>query len=246
MPTVIKWIFRIDYRLNFEMLNSPGTVLSCLFSEGDDFWDSVNEAANKRTFTGSIHKANSQYYHLSIDPQFIVAISESALGSNLASLSEDRTFNSADRLIERVLSQFKISNIERAGIRLFIFDGERDTLSDNVGSFMRLVNRDYFNSLSGELGDINDLAVILEGCTNDKINYRHQFGPYTSQDRTKFYENLKLPEENPSESIPYKMCFDIDLSEKNISFSGLTMKRWCKTKWPKADDVVKSVMRQFD
>lgn len=234
MPTVAKLIFRFDYLTAYSYMDKPGTVLRILESRDDDYWDHLGEGTRKRSFIASRQRDNSFYCHLVFEPQNVVGLIETSEGIPLENFPDYATFTVFSRLTEKFFTELDISEVSRAGLRLFLFDG---TSPENSSKYLHLLQTQYSSGISEILGEANDIALTLIGTADDGIEYRTMIGPYKNDDALKVFEKLKLTEDELNFGN-FAISMDIDLFERNVSFKGLTLTKWSRTKWAKAKDVM--------
>lgn len=244
MQRVLKIIWRLDFPASYAYIDKRGSALRLLTQTVEDFWDEAGEGAEHMSFVGRSTKGGG-LRTLSIAPTNMNGALEWPDSIELDRVTEHEGFRGSNSIVKELLKLFEIKKVVRAGIRCFCLTNFSDGKRDAHTRFTKHLGEANVSSARATLGGINDLALILEGQTDDKINYRAQFGPYENKNAIAVLE--KKPDEKQLELLSTNdLFFDIDLYEKDISFFELNLYRWAQTKIAKADGFIKSVRKEYN
>src|SRR5690606_36163154 len=110
---LLRYIFRLDYEVNYDLINRPGDVLRVVQEGSDSFWDRVGETRNSRNV--SMAKStrigdNVTNYHCSIEPQSFNGSLEAlpALPCSDTLNIEAHYLNLCSRISRLIFEQFRI------------------------------------------------------------------------------------------------------------------------------------------
>jgi hypothetical protein len=139
-------------------------------------------------------------------------------GTNLNHVLQDKSFRGIDRIAKELLKLCQIKAMKRAGIRLFCLDSYVDGKHGGLGRFASLLDSSFRRQSAEILGTLDDIGVVLEGTTMDKVSYRAHFGPFAKKNVDQVLE-IKPNEADLKALGEPDLFFDIDLFESNISFT---------------------------
>lgn len=225
MP-VCRLIFRLDFKLLFEMFNKTGEIMKKMDEAGEDFWNNYIDDTQKRMISAR-NESETDLWARSINvcPQSIDGIMLTHKGVSLEGLESDDTFRKLIKVTNNIRKQFRINNLIRCGLRLFYFE-KLNFQDDNINlPFQKTINNHIINGIITELGEINDLGIVFDGAHEDKIKYHFRCGPYYNREASKYITHFS---EKFKENKDFNFIADIDLYENDFSLSeSVSLIKWC-------------------
>ena len=235
MARIVKLIWRLDYDVSYAYLDKRGSALNALANTVEGFWDTVGDGAIYMSFAARASR-DSRVRVLSLEHNSTNGSIEWTTGTELNRALQDDSFHGIRRIVREVFKVGDIRVLRRAGIRLFCIgnyaDGRRGR--DRV---INLLDEKHRKNTAEILGPIDDMAIILEGKTEDKINYRVTYGPYDKKNIEQTLEIKPTAAEYELLGEP-DLFFDIDLYETNFTFVEHSLHKWAETKVAKAIDFI--------
>lgn len=237
MRIIFKLIFRLDFDVNFDVIDQRGQVFKCILSDPPDdnkFWANMHEAVDRSSIKGT-YRGLGEYRDITIEPTNISGVIEDARGIPFEKITENEIFKQYDQIIANYKEHFGLNKVRRAGLRLFLFENYGDNFTNQAMKFRKILNDGFLKSFNENIGEIEDTGITFDGTTADGLNYHLNFGHFYENDIGKFIHKAPMDEEMHSKLLKNHVTVDFDLYEHDISFSGLSLKRWCKDKWPVID-----------
>lgn len=235
MP-IHKVIFRLDYKMNFGIIDEPGTVMSLLGVDNPAIWQVVQDAPQSR-LVSAIYKEGDRYIQMSVDPGSINFIIERSEGIDIDKLEADKDYSRLLKLVHLLCDRFHVVTLKRAGIRFVALSHVGDKEYNLASSFERTFSEAVMNGIRSAIGNGSDYGILIDGSHPDKSKYHLRFGPYVKGEaRQKGYiEHLEANDENCN------LYCDIDLFEEAFTFEGITPVRWAKPFIVKASKMLKEL-----
>lgn len=221
-------IYRLDYPFNDKMCDQPGKVIRTIMDGGGERYSEVQDSPLKRmaSVEGTTNEGGRRW-KLQVAPLYIVLSMEWGEGLVLNELLSVPEFKDALDVIDQLKRVFDVDQIDRAGLRSFLFENIQDVNTLKV--FTKQFDEGLITKVKGSLGDINDIALVCEGEGGDSTIYRLSLGPYFEREYSKYLELV-----SPTEGFEsYNVICDCDLSQKNFRSRGHTSSAWIKTLLPR-------------
>ncbi len=238
MP-VCKVIFRLDFTVNFRMMEAPGRIFQT-------FWETLNldrapikELSERapRILTVHTQTADSDCGVLfNASPTSIDGSFEIAKGIELPDLLESDPLAPLVKLADRLCGEFSIDTISRSGFRLFYFGKLGTCFEDALAAFNSFFRPNHIRSIEGKLGRISDVAAVWEGADQDGVRYSCRSGPYRSAEARKYFN---LIADKIMEACDFDMIFDLDLHEYNFSIARRTISNLYRPILIKANEFIR-------
>jgi len=239
MRKVVKLIFRVDYRVNYEFLDRPGRILKVLNENIPGYWSEVGEARDTRSISGRWrHPTNSAYRQISVEPKAIWGLFEDFEGLDLADVPNSTFFTNASETLVDIFKMLGISDLLRSGLRMSCIEDFGGRFEHPSKNFLTFLDKEDVQNFESKIGAIEDVSFTFVGHTQDKIGYRVTFGPGADSDLGSIFEHAEVPTVSEEPTRPHHLTADMDFFETNFSFAGLNLKKWANTKWPLANDLM--------
>jgi len=243
MAQVLRLIWRLDYELNFAYLDRKGSVLQAVQSTTPNFWSKIAEGGH-HSFTAEFRDAKKART-FSVEPQTINGLIEWTAGTDIGRVLQHDDFRTIDKIARQVQKLCEIRNVNRIGMRLLCTSRAGGATRYNHEHFLKFLSPRVSRLAAGKLGQIQDIAFVLEGASTDAVNYRISFGPLADKN---LVSSLGKPLDEKELGVLRQadVFVDIDLYETNISFSENTLFRWAQTKIPRAIDFISEFAKLGD
>jgi len=241
MP-VCKVIFRLDFKLHFGIIDSPGKIFEI-------FWDTLNlgNRPNSQLSKSPVHRIISVQTRdgergpvasFNASPSTFDGALEKIEGIELLNLLETEPLLSLVRLAGRLCENFNIDIISRSGFRLIYLGKVGDSFQDALASFNGFFKPNYITSVEEKLGRISDVGIIWEGADESGVKYRCHSGPYRSQEAPRYFTSII---DKISTSSDFDTICDLDLYEQNFSISKRTISNLYRPIVLKANKFIKDL-----
>lgn len=238
---VFRAIYRLDFARNYDMINKPGTVARLLHeSLAPDASDFVGEDRSaRRIMLRRLLKDEIRCRVLTVEPVAIVCEIERAKGIEVRDLTEDPDFRALCAAASSVLKEFEIRQFERAGLRLFLFGSNAESVESSVTAFKALMSPKLASSVESVLGPSNDVGFAFDGMADSKVSYHFRAGPFVgSQEYAKYFSNINelLPNELGCDTV-----IDLDLFESKFAYTAASAHKWCEPQLAVAAELSKNI-----
>ena len=232
MPTVVSFIFRLDFDRNYKLMDAPGTCFQVIKAASKGYWDDITENPNRQFIAvrRRLDRPSRQVANFTVEATSISGQLENEEGFEFAEADSSEYLNTIDRTVSELMTIFEIKNINRVGIRIQIVDGEQ---SKDFEQSVKTCSTygEYF--VPAELADrikIYDVSLTSIGELDHGIKFRITTGPAEAKDVVRFFANIPMTEDDIAARVPHITAADIDLFEENINFTGTSLKRWFKAR----------------
>lgn len=224
---ILRAIYRLDFPRNYEMINQPGTVAR-LIQEGapKEFFDFYGEdRAARKIIAKRLVKDEARFRALTVEPATIVCDIERIKGIPIEALVDDPDFAGLCTVISSVLKRFEIVNLDRAGLRLFVFGSNgrnRDAVLRACKSF---VSNTLLANVRETLGEAGDIGIAIDGASDAKVSYHLRVGPFLGPSEfPKYFSSINdlLPPDLTADTV-----IDLDLFENKFAFTAAGAVKWC-------------------
>lgn len=242
MYKIVRLVFRFDYTVKFDIMDNLGKMLGVLHSSDPEIWQEVGESRANRSLSARYSNTKLKTEgQLNVDINNINGTIDFPQGATWHSDQLQDFLQHCSRACKEIMDSFHISTLNRAGIRFFVFEYDDIIKNNSRIAFNALTNHNLLSAFE-DLGNVNDLGVVYEGVTKSNVSYRMIFGPGSEADLAKILQK-NIPDEQLGER--HQICADIDLYENHISFAGLNLDKWAKTKWPTAEKMLGMVKKRI-
>lgn len=225
---VYRLIFRLDFqRPNFDIIDSPGTVMRILNEMGEKYWPEFqDDSINRKVVTTNNDKEKGTFRQMTVEPTAVTFSFESTVGISINSLDTDETIVALFKGVNALCDNFKINEIERAGIRFTILSSVKEGNPSLEPLFGVLVDSRLVSNVTSHLGNIKDFGLSFDGEASDKLSFHCHFGPYGPGEAKKRFTptTAKKMEED---GAPANIIFDIDLYEAKFAMT-VSAAKWSK------------------
>jgi hypothetical protein len=242
MP-VCRLIFRLDFKVNFEIIERSGTVMQILwdaFEKENPKGSELRENKNNRTVTVRFVSENGNFMkHLNVEPTSINGEFKSIEGVEINKLlNNTKGFVFLTKLAGQLCERFQIDRIIRSGLRLFYLNklGKQD--GDIVRAYQKIFNTEVIDNFENKLGTVQDYAIVLDGASEDGVYYHFSTGPYRAEEAQKFFHEIA---NKFSEQADYDMICDLDLYENNFSLSNRSLSNLYRPIIAKAQNAIETL-----
>ena len=242
MP-VCRLIFRLDFDLNYDIVEHPGEVMRLIDQLSDDNCE-MKESQQRRGVEGSYVSDDGRVVsEFTVEPRNIVASYELADGFDLDKLAVDEGFLLLTKLSNAVCEKFHINDIKRSGIRIFYF-GKVQNEGGAFTAYRSFINSDLIGGIENSIGDIDDYGINVNGVSEEQIKYSCRTGPLKrDEDYTRYFQRMAS---KISESSSWDFIIDVDLYEQNIAISKIPMHKWFRPKIEKATNLINHIESEIE
>jgi hypothetical protein len=229
MP-VHRAIFRLDFPLNYGVIDAPGKLLELLNTAvPEGFWESMQDSVKDRAIGTKFSDAESPsvYRSILISPTFIIFNIEEVAGFGSLELTEKPTTKILIELASTICDRYKIQDINRAGLRLWTFDEVTPATGTILSMISRQINSKLTEMISAKVGAIADVGLAFNGAIDAHAKYHVRFGPclQAELESNKYIEKIN---KKFIESTKVNLVFDIDMYEEAFSLKGRRVAAWIK------------------
>lgn len=236
--SVNRIIYRLDFNLNYDIVEQPGQIMKLLDRIADDDYvlkENMQRRGVASVFTSTDGKVITE---LTVEPQTIVVSYENAEGIDLDKILIDETFLSLTKLTGKVCEKYHINDINRSGFRIFYF-GSIQNNEAAFNAYRSFYDTDLIDVFENFLGDIQDYAVHFNGASTEGIKYHCKTGPLKKDENYNAYFQNMSPDVLPSDN--WGFIVDIDLYEENIAISNIPIHKWFRPKIEKATELINNI-----
>ncbi len=229
MEKVFKIIFRLDFPINYSIMNTPGTLLKMLQKKDDDQWN-TQEIGHKAVPEFRVKKNEElDAFTLTVSARSIIGLWDTKTAIALQDVHESHVFRLLTKLTDEILEEFQIHELERCGLRSFFYI---PCGNDHEAAFKVLAesfDTQVIGIAESTSGVIKDFGMTLEGEFSEHSGFRVMFGPLAPLQLNQFAELIQLTDEDhPAHGA---VMADVDIFEKNFSLAYASFRRWCRERW---------------
>lgn len=236
---VHRFIFRLDFQKpNFNIVNSPGTVMQLIQEMGEKYWDEIqDDAASRKIAAVTKDLEKGIIRQITVEPMVLNFAYDSAKGIEIDALEGHATIEKLFDGVHKLCEHFKIDKIERAGVRLIALSSIKEDCPEL--EFQHLFDGPVLNSVESSLGKITDTAMVFDGEGPDKLNYHCRFGPHKADQLERYFQRdtVKIMKEVAE---PCNLVFDLDFFELKFAMT-VSAAKWSKAPIKKAKQVIKEI-----
>lgn len=244
MP-VHRAIFRVDFSLNYAIVDGAGRVMRVLSDAVDDgYWDALKDVQKDRTIAVSASQGEGDDAYARsfvVAPNAFVFSVEKLKGVKSNRLLIEDDFSCLVRLASKLCDEFHIQDVRRAGLRLWNY-GNIVENQDALGVFSGLVDQKLLAAVSKGVGPVADVGVAFDGGTDSHAKYHVALGPYFTREA----ESRGLFEvigQKFSQNQDLNFRLDVDLYEENFSLKGRSLTSWLKYQIDTHSELVERVSK---
>jgi hypothetical protein len=227
MP-IHKLILRLDYKVNFALLDSPGTILRILNETQKPLWSSYADRRERRQVVAIFQDSDtkpSHFRHIAVDPTSTALLFESTVGIPLQRLLADETIAQTIARIDALCQHFGLIDLARLGFRIYYFTNLRAGAEPSVlDAFGSAIDSDLVRAIDSSVGRPSDYGLCVDGRADDKIEYHLRFGPYLAGEQGRYFEIIDS-DQFVTQTSPDFVC-DLDLYDTGFSLSSISLLKW--------------------
>lgn len=240
---VCRLIFRLDFKLCYDIIDSPGSVMRLIDKTTEGFWSEMRESKHRRGVEGRFLSEDGNLMRLlTVEPNAIIATFETVEGVDFANLPTDESFVGLQKLANKVCEEYKIDLIRRAGIRTMYFNklGAKDAV---YSAFRKFISSSLLDNTEDTLGRINDYALVFDGDSDAGYKYHLTAGPLLSQEEmSRYFDHIGSKFVGKPE---FDFICDLDLYEQDFSLSKIPLTRWFRPMIEKNAKLVEHIENQL-
>lgn len=246
MSRVMRLLFRIDYQVNYKIMDQLGEILGIVQISAPKYWQTVGESRGNRSAV--LQRKDSSIpltANFTVDISSIGGTLELPEGADWDSRTIAEYVKYSSVAVAGIMNKYQMMALSRIGLRVVIFDYDEIIRNNRRAPFETLADRTFLRDFENSFGTISDLALTLEGKTPSNVHYRLSAGPGSPSD---ILRHQLIPPESydpPADISQHQLTADIDMFESDISFVGNTLEAWSRTKWPIAKDMIAFTKRQI-
>lgn len=231
-------IFRMDYKVSWAAIDSPGTILEILDSipVGNSSGGLQEDQTQRLLQAVYISNNREQARQIQVAPTHIVLDFESADGVQLTRLLSHPELRPLLSCVNDLRDHLKLQLYTRIGIRFFLFEDAPRPLEDFLGASDRRVT----DPISSILGGISDVGLAFDGQHQDGIHYHLKFGPHLPTDAANFTHVRDRFIARRREAL----FFDFDFYESNIKLTP-RIEKWIEPFVERAIHAVREISAIF-
>ena len=239
MP-VCRFIFRIDYPTNFDIIDSPGEIMRTLHDAKKDLWQQMGEAAATHQISATYLSTDKKIYRqLNVEPNSIVIELESADGIPLRSFEEHIEVSTLFELVSTITGEYDIDTVARLGFRIFYFNKLADAHANIMAAYKELSGPRLGAVIEGSLGANNDIGLTFTGKGEDRVGYSFSSGPFRPEETPKFLGHID--HEVFKQSSDFNFICDLDLFDTKFSLAKTSPLKWCRSLFDKQERVINGI-----
>lgn len=244
MP-VHRAIFRVDYPLNYAIVDGAGRVMRVLNDTVEDgYWDALKDVQKDRAIAVSASKGEGDgafARSFVVGPNAFVFSVEKLKGVKSARLLIEDDFSCLVRIASKLCEEFHIRDVRRAGLRLWSY-GSVMSNQEALGVFSDLVDQKLLDAVSLGVGPVADVGVAFDGGTDSHAKYHVALGPYfTSEAESRGLFEVIGSEFSKKQDLNFRL--DVDLYEEHFSLKGRSLSSWLKYQIGTHGELVERVSR---
>ncbi len=242
MP-VCRLIFRLDFELNFQIVDHPGEVMRMITQLPDEILSELRESSGRRGIAGWYKSDDGDLVRqFAVEPRSVVASIESLEGIEINRLISNEGFETLTKMADSVCEMFKVETIQRSGLRLFYFSKlhNEDRVVKAFGSVLPEGLTDGVNEV---LGPIQDYGINFDGGSAQGFKYHIRSGPLRKEEnKSQYFEHIN---ELFQDSSDFDFACDIDFYEHDFAPSKIPIRRWHRPMIKKANDLIDLIEAQI-
>ena len=190
----------------------------------DGFWDALHDSQGKRLIVADwISSDGTEFRKVSVEPVALTFSIERSTGFAMDRIEHDPSFSKILSRIQSIYERFKLSKLQRAGIRFYYMPPAFSPEASSFDIFRKQISEDLTTDFEKHFGAVKDVGISYEGGHEDGVSYNFRAGPYFARENKKYVE--KIGDKLESENI--QSIFDIDLYETDFVM-GVRVLPWVK------------------
>lgn len=234
-------IFRLDFRVNFNIMNNPGKVLEVIDKAQKSFWSKFQVSSSQYTLSAFFETKNKDLFRkINIEPSAVTLELETVAGVKLDKIEIDDSYKQMLMIISKICKEYQIEKIQRAGFRLLYCD-KIGNEEDSIKLFCKMFDKGITSGIEKVLGDIVDYGMSFDGHGSDKIHYHIHSGPYFPDEIRKYFKVIS-EEFNKNN---YNMICDLDLYENDFSLKNILVSNWLNPLYIKSQNIIDFIKSQL-
>lgn len=235
---IYKAIFRLDYPLNFVLLDRLGEHLEFIKEKTKvtgftSVKYDINLVNHLITIMGSYEK-NPFTVNLTLnDFDGVIEFTDGILLNDLPKL---KFFGIIDNIIKEL--EKTNSKYDRIGFRAYVIHQSESLKFSDTLNLMVSNNEKFTKPFSEYFRKLNDVALIMEAIDQGKDSLRVTLGPYKEMEWQKYFSN------NPD--ISEGLMFDIDSFQMKLDQPGFKMSNFIEKSDTIISKIIADILKQFE
>ena len=244
MP-ICRFIFRLDFKVNFDIIDSPGKILRLLsdLKKGNEplFLD-LSEDGQKRLITGRyISREKKKSYNFTVEPISIHGGMEAVEGVDIEKLEDNDILINLVKTTNKLRKEYHIADLVRCGFRMIFFDNIGDSVENVTLAIKKMLNNNFIQEFTSNIGNIEDIAIALDGTHEDAIKFHFRCGPY-HKDEAQKKQYLSLFASTIDKDQEFNFIADLDFYEENFSLAeAVSFQKWLQPVISKANNSISTI-----
>lgn len=218
---IYKSIFRVDFPLNFSLMDRLGDEFQFMKSiTSVEPYNGIqgNVDLNSRSIIlhGAINKDKFTVNQTLNSFDYIVEYSEP---TDISRLSSHPVLEFADKVVKRIGAACN-DTFERIGFRSWIIVENENYKFENIKQQIEENNSSYCNLVNELFGKVSDIGLIVEAKGPDDGSIRINVGPYQHEEWIKYFSK--------DFNVVEGLIFDIDIFHTKIQMPDFDIKQFAR------------------
>jgi hypothetical protein len=249
MP-ICRFIFRLDFKANFDIIDSPGKILRFLsdLKKGDEsFFPDLLEDGQKRLITGRyISKDKKKLYNFTVEPISIHSGMETVEGVDIEKLENNDILINLVKTTNKLRKEFHIADLVRCGFRMIFFDNIGDSVENVTLAIKKMLNNNFIQEFTSNVGNIEDIGIALDGTHEDETKFHFKCGPYYKDEAQK-KQYLSLSASAIDKDQKFNFIADLDFYEENFSLAeAVSFQKWLQPVISRANNSISIIKSKIE
>jgi hypothetical protein len=203
---IFKSIIRIDYPLNYSLLDNLGQELEFIQQKTLEDKKFINSQGNIDLLNHSIRqsgKYKKDSYSLNLSLRTLDMIIIHSEGVEIEFLQSGKPI----KLFGEMIKKLSVKTFERIGFRFWVIIEHDNYKFDLIKEYISNSNKLFSDTIKKQFTEVSDIALVYES-HSEQDNTRISLGPYQEGEEKKY--------DFQSPNIKEGLIFDIDLWENKI------------------------------
>jgi hypothetical protein len=208
---------------------------------GRDYWPEFQESSARVIIGKARDQKDKTFRQFASEPTALHFLFESLTGVNFRDIDSEKTVTTLFKGINAFREKFKIEEFSRAGVRFICLGRIPNNAQSLLPKFESLYDKNLFQLITETMGEVSDLAFVMEGGATSKLKYQFRMGPYSKDEAGKYFTEDTAKEISEIHNDA-NFVADIDFSEKDFAMT-VRANQWCKEPIDKAQKLLVQVER---
>lgn len=238
---IYKTIFRLDYPLNYSLIDKLGSHAEAISQEGKKMGLEQKLALNLpgHIVTSSGHQGED-YFMITVTPQTVVGVIEHYSGCDLNSLHNHSVLKIGDSIVKGISGEGETTFL-RYGVRVWsITNG---VAFDSVLKHFGVKNNPQSDALNSSGLKLTDIGIVLESVSAENAhNARIQFGPYKQEENPRYF-SLKESKDPVTIGIKEGLIIDADVWQSNNKINQFELTKYSKFYVRELEQLIEKIIK---